>query len=253
MKHLLILFLLQSAFGADENRRRLAPEASIIDELNDQLNEGISHPRFAITALFNDGDNSQFTENTELFRIDVVMANPSVSERTSISGDGFSSLVKNPIKLLVADHADRQSNDFAILAVDEEHGSVSGIVQKDNKFVKLEQRRNERTIVMQLNFDSDEDWECMLENDYADHDHVNEEGHNGNAFKLMASEFGYGHDGHNLRQLFNSISEDIKFDNRDLYATDTFPNAWSYQVSISEDIKFDSRDLYATDIFPNAW
>lgn len=228
MKHLILCCIILSAFGSHESRRRLAPDASIIKELKQQLNDGISHPRFSITALFSEG--SSLTEyHTELFEIDVVMTNPSVSESTTFSVEGFNRPVESPIKLLVADDANPQSDDFAILAVNEKDGSVSGLVRQNNKFVKLEQSRDEQTRASQIIFDPDEDWECMFDIDSDhDHDHVHEAGHNGHAFQLMSSKL---HNRNNLRQLFNVV-DDVKLDNRELYATDTFPNAWSYQVDL---------------------
>ncbi|KAL7506271.1 hypothetical protein ACHAXN_003552 [Cyclotella atomus] len=220
MKCLFLLgALLQSALGTDnENRRRLAPNASIISEMNQQLDDGISHPRFTISALLN-GDSNLFTDedDTEAFEIDVVLTNPSVSERTSFSIDGFSRLVEDPVKILVADHINDHTNDFAILVVDEKKGIVSGMVQKNSKFVKLDQRRDGPTVATEIIFDPDEEWECLFDEHDSNHEHIHEEGQFGNAFELLSSRFGHGR---NLRR------------NRYLYATDTFPNAWSYQVDL---------------------
>lgn len=223
LKQLIFLFIvLQSAFG-NENRRRLAPGASIISELNEQLNDGISHPRFSISALLKgDVTSNSLTEDTEVFEIDVVLTNPSVGESTTFSVKGFNRPVEDTVKLLVADNP----KDFAILAVDEKAGSVSGIAQKDNHmFVKIEQLRDGPTVATQIVFDPGENWECMFD-EHSNHEHVHEADHNENAFQLMSSQR-HGHN--NLRQLFGV---DVGDENRKLYATDKFPNAWSYQVDL---------------------
>jgi hypothetical protein len=221
MKYLLLLCaLIQSTVcTANENRRRLAPDASIISEINQQLEDGISHPRFTISALLN-GDNYLFTDDTETFEIDVVLTNPSVSELTSFSTDGFSRLVEDPIKILVSDNSNDHTNDFAVLVVDEKKGSVSGIVQKNSKFVKLYQRDGS-TVATEIIFDPDEEWECMFDEHDPNHEHIHEGGQ-------ISSRLGHGR---NLRHLFNDINVNTA-ENRDLYATDTFPNAWSYQVDL---------------------
>ena len=221
MKKLLLLCLIiHLAFGTNENRRRLAPDASIINEIQQQLDQGIEHPRFSINAIL--GGENLFTDDSELFEVDVVLTNPSVSDLTTFSIDGFNRPVNAPLKLLVADHS-RQQSGFAILAVNEKKKSVSGIVQKDNLFVKLEQRSNGRTVATQITFDPDEEWECMLNKYGVDHIHDHHDVHVEDTLKHMHS----GRDGHNIRQLL-----DMGFENRKLYATDTFPNAWSYQVDL---------------------
>ena len=222
MKDLLILCLLiQLAFGTNENRRRLAPDASIINEIQQQLDQGVEHPRFSINALL--GGENLFTDDTVLFEVDVVLTNPSVGGRTTFSVDGFNRPVEAPMKLLVADHS-RQQSGFAILAVNEKKKSVSGIVQKDNLFVKLEQLRNGRTVATQITFDPDEEWECMLDKHGSDHVHDHRHAHNEDTPKHKHG----SHDGHNIRELLM----DMGFKTRKLYATDTFPNAWSYQVDL---------------------
>jgi hypothetical protein len=189
------------------HRRRLAPAASIIDELNSQLTSGIEHPRFTLTASRSPAENSNlFNDANPFFEIDVVLTNPSVSKSTTFSVDGNSSSVKNPIKLLVADRIDRHhSSGFAILAVNEENGSVSGIVQKDKQLLKLEQLRGGRTVVTEVNYDPPKNWTCLV--DSLQH---------GSTSSLELRE---KHAVHRRKT-------------RQLYATDTFPNAWSYQVDL---------------------
>jgi len=242
--------LFHSVIGTNhENRRRLAPEASIIHELEQQMSQGIKHPRFSITALFNEGQEL-ITADTELFEFDVVLTNPSVTSLTTFSVGGFTSFVENPIKLLVADHENTISNDFAILTVNEKDGSVSGIVQKGNRFMKIEQRRDEHTVAASLVFDPNEHWECMLDkhamvNDHNhNHDHDHEESHDGNLFKLMPKDLIHGQ---NLRRLFDGISTK-ETESRKLYATDTFPNAWSYQVDLYIEVDDEFVQNHDTDL-----
>lgn len=225
---LCVLFPVALCTNNNESRRRLTPGSSIINELKHQLKEGIKHPRFSITALVNQNDeNNLFTsDSSDLIEIDVVLANPSVDTMTTFSVRGFNRPVQTPMMLLVADNSNTHSGDFAILSVDEKKETVSGIVQKDNKFVKLEQRRSGQTVVTPLSFDPDEDWECMLDKhdvNHDHHDHKHGDDRNGKAFKLLSS--GLRH-GHNLRQLV----KDLELNKRQLYATDSFPNAWTYQV-----------------------
>eukprot|EP00804_Cyclotella_cryptica_P019111 CCRYP_019454-RA/>CCRYP_019454-RA protein AED:0.10 eAED:0.10 QI:0/0.93/0.88/1/0.87/0.88/17/304/1304 len=238
MRTILFIFLLMlrlaNSTGTGRARRRLNPEASIVDELSTQLADGVEHPRFTIAANYLDGDSNLFTESAlEPFEIDVVLTNPSVTESTSFSADGISSQVKNSIKLLVADQNIEDGirvNNFAILAVDEKKGSVRGIVQKNKQLVQLEQLSGRPTTISEVIFDPGDNWTCFLDHDDAGIEHA----HNDDS---------HTHKDHdNLRKLFTDIiGQHMEFDVdhssqqtklRQLYATDTFPNKWSYQVDL---------------------
>jgi len=204
-------------------RRRLSPKASIIDELNSQLADGIKHPRFTLTA--SGGSSNLFTAASP-FEIDVVLTNPSVSESTSFSVDGFNSSVQNPMKLLVADRASRNqsSGEFAILSVNEKNSSVSGIVQKDKQLFRLEQHKDGLTVVTEVNYVPPNNWTCLVNSTHY-HDETGGKEHTAEEKHV-----------HKHRQHVFDTSSTI-FNNRratkrKLYATDTFPNAWSYQVDL---------------------
>ena len=204
-------------------RRRLSPKASIIDELNSQLADGIKHPRFTLTA--SGGGSNLFTAASP-FEIDVVLTNPSVSESTSFSVDGFNSSVQNPMKLLVADRASRNqsSGEFAILSVNEKNSSVSGIVQKDKQLFRLEQLKDGLTVVTEVNYVPPNNWTCLVNSTHY-HDETGGKEHTAEEKHV-----------HKHRQHVFDTSSTI-FNNRratkrKLYATDTFPNAWSYQVDL---------------------
>eukprot|EP00804_Cyclotella_cryptica_P021238 CCRYP_001519-RA/>CCRYP_001519-RA protein AED:0.11 eAED:0.05 QI:0/0/0/0.85/0.83/0.85/7/0/577 len=203
----------------DHSRRRLSPDANIIHELNDQLNKGITHPRFTLTANFNANTNL-FTKNT-LFEVDVVFSIPSVSESTSVSVDGFSLHANDSMKILVADQNDGYSRDFAILVVDEEKSAVIGIIQKDKLLLKLEQVQGGQTVVSELTYDPPEMWTCDsddLEEEDESHDH-----HDHQPVDIRA-------DHYDPELTTTAMPTGIR--QRNLYATNTFPNAWSYQVDL---------------------
>eukprot|EP00804_Cyclotella_cryptica_P018048 CCRYP_008333-RD/>CCRYP_008333-RD protein AED:0.09 eAED:0.09 QI:172/1/1/1/0.70/0.72/25/1395/1365 len=216
-------------------RRRLAPEASIIDALSQQLADGIEHPRFTIAANYFDGDSNLF-DGSGPFEIDVVLTNPSVTELTSFSVDGISSPVKNSIKLLVADQSlqdGTRANNFAILAVDENKGSVSGIVQKNKKLLKLEQSQGGETLVTEVNYNPPTNWTCLVDATmYGEPNptHGHSDDHHNSIFDVATSAFGSRYT-----------------ENRRLYATDTFPNAWSYQVDLYIEVDGDLVNYHDSD------
>ena len=212
MMHLLLLCLLHSAIA--KSQRRLSPESSIADELNAQLTEGVAHPRFTITANYNEGSGDNLFI-AEPFEIDVVLSNSSVGDGTTFSAEGIHSPVSTSTKLLVAD-----DSNFAIIAVDED-GSVKGLVQKDSMIVSLEQSDGAVVVVNQVQFE-EEDWECLTREE-EEHAH-DPEYEDGNRRRMHTNGSKHAHE-HNLPQLFPTP-------NRKLYATDTFPNAWSYQVDL---------------------
>ena len=209
--------------------RRLEPSDNIANVIDEEIAKGITHPRFTLTAAL---EGSYAFDASEPFEVDVVLTDPSADKTTTFSVDGGESKpIFSNTKLLIADNHDGTSSNFAILEVNEELGTVKGIVQKDNKLVKWIQDAGGDAVVSETNFDPPKDWTCNvkdgskhgifkrgLEESHDDHDH---HGHS-HDFEAnivnMANHFGLG---------------TAKMQShRDLYATDDFPNAYSYQVDL---------------------
>ncbi|KAL3803899.1 hypothetical protein HJC23_004061 [Cyclotella cryptica] len=240
------------------HRRRLSPNMSIINELNEQLASGIEHPRFTLTADLKSGDDN--FASAEQVEVDVVLTNPSVSQSTSFSVDGGASkFVQTTSKFFVADQAadETLSKHFALVFVDEDEGLVSGLVQKDGKLLKLEQRQGRATFMTEVHYDPPRDWECtvaletpdLVAMDPADpygrrlaKEHENEHrhpqhnhAHHGHHHTVNLKDF---HKGDIFSDLRN-INPHLLRSRRRLYATDTFPNKWSYQVDLYIEIDGD--------------
>ena len=193
------------------------------------------HPRFTITANYDEHNGTSrngsnlFITGSQLFEIDMVLADPSAGEGTTFSVDGVSLSVSSSMKLLVPDDSSDKSSNFAILEVNED-GSVRGLVQKDEMLVSLQQLRGEEVVVSEVEFDPDEDWECMLDHEEMAKEHVHEIEDNHDGRKQKHKKGSKHARDHNLRQLFRNQKEASP--NHNLYATDTFPNALSYQVDL---------------------
>lgn len=148
-------------------RRRLEPTANLADIINEEITRGASHPRFTLTAAF-EPQPSGFMRSfrsaaPEIFELDVVLTDPSVTEATSFSiGGGESKQTNSTVKFLVADHQSADSTDFAILAVDEEAGTVKGIVQKNNQLVQWVQYPGGVAFVSEASFTPPQDWTCTV-------------------------------------------------------------------------------------------
>lgn len=233
-------------------RRRLSPDASIINALHEQMSEGIAHPRFTLTAQYEVQGGGLFA-SPEPFEIDVMLTNPSVAETTSFSVDGGPrTSVQSTSKFFIADSDHELSKEFVILAVDEDRGLVSGLVQKDGKLLKLEQRLGGPTFVTEARaFDPPKDWECTVAHDVPTH--VAKEdppGSDGGRRRVEESHEHYEHHSHHTHEhdhshhvhtLNLSSSSDSIFsqvtnidpnmlnNRRRLYRTDDFPLKWSYQ------------------------
>jgi hypothetical protein len=244
------LFLAVFAFThglSSPDRRRLAPDTNIINALHEQLANGIDHPRFTLTADYS-GGSGLFASSTT-FEVDVVLTNPSVGQTTSFSVDGGpSTSVQSTSKFFISDQLandETASKHFAILSVDEEKGLVSGLVQKDGKLLKLEQRQGGPAVVTEARpFDPPKDWKCTVQHEAPEpiakdpmdgrrlehdshHDHSNNH---------------HDHDSHTLNlsstsdsifsQVTNIDRNLLKNRRRRVYATDTYPQKWSYQVDL---------------------
>jgi hypothetical protein len=146
---------------SQHHRRRLTPNTSIINALNEQLASGVEKPHFTLTANFDDG-GSLFVNNQQV-EIDVVLTEPSVTQLTSYSIDGgASTFVNTTAKYFVSDQSASEtlSDIFSILVIDEDKGVVSGLVQKDGKLLNLEQQQGKPTLVTEVNYEPPRDWEC---------------------------------------------------------------------------------------------
>jgi hypothetical protein len=198
-------------------RRRLAPDESIIQVLNDGLNSGVKHPRFTITAI-EGGESNSFTD-AEPFQVDVVLTNPSVTNETFYSINGGENIpVDSSVKLLVADAPPGSSKSFAILQVNEEAGTVEGFVQDNGRTVKLEQHQGQPTTVRDFTFKTPKDWACTAIEPVKDHEdrHLLHE---------------HSHNPEDLTSVITGVNFNPS-NRRRVYATDTFPQAYSYQVDL---------------------
>ena len=262
LRIIVLAFLLEFAHGAHQAhtepeyipsdprrytkpRRRLEPTANVADVINQEISKGVKHPRFTLVGVLDStvqqsGLKRSFTRSSdtpESFEVDVVLTDPSVTEATSLSMGGGESKPANSItKFLVADHQAVDSNDFAILAVDEESGTVKGIVQKGNQLVKWVQYPGGVAFVSDASFDPPQDWTCTVVEEAGNEDtrrHLqeNEQGHHNNSHHGHK----HDHDHFNLASIENfaaqlGIEKMNLQSRRRVYATDTFPNEYSYQV-----------------------
>ncbi|KAL7483162.1 hypothetical protein ACHAW6_008810 [Cyclotella cf. meneghiniana] len=254
---LVSLLVFVSANPGHRQRRRLAPDVSIITALNEQLTSGIEYPRFTLFASFGDG-NSHFV-SADHIEIDVVLTKPSVSQSTTFSVDGGEIMpVQMTRNILVSDHIANNPNEtlskhFAILSIDEDKGIVSGLVQKNGKLLKLEQHQGGLTSVTEVTYDPPKDWTCTVISDYPnpkakvhidpderhliqtndnkydhDHDHSHHNRHHNHHHTAHLNDL---HHRDTVAHLGN-IDQNVLRNRRRLYATDTYPNKWSYQVDL---------------------
>lgn len=147
----------------------LQEDASIAAALNEALGSGVEHPRFVIISSYDDDGNS-FTD-PKPFAVNVIMTAPSVTEATFFSVDrGPSKPVgSSSISYLMADPA-FGAQEFAILAVDLDDGSVRGLVQKDSRLVTLEQDDGGPVVVKDAVIEP-RDWKCFTEG-HNQHNHT---------------------------------------------------------------------------------
>eukprot|EP00804_Cyclotella_cryptica_P014973 CCRYP_000585-RC/>CCRYP_000585-RC protein AED:0.21 eAED:0.21 QI:277/0.75/0.8/1/0.75/0.8/5/0/555 len=210
------------------HRRRLSPSENIIAALDSHLANGIAHPHFTLVANYNDQEENLFVPAAP-FEISVALTKSSVTEETSFSIDGGENFaVTSSVQFLIsAEEGDAGLPPaFAILTIDRNANTVSGLVQKDGKLVKLEQVEGGETTVTEVNFVPPKDWTCNVVRDDEDGRRLQERHH--------------AHDEHHHQ---HDISLDPLFDlnmldpamiqrRRKAYATDTFPNKWTFQVDL---------------------
>ena len=231
-------------FGNEHDRskrrlssRRLEPTANIANAIEEEIAKGVKHPRFTLSAAF---ENNAFVA-PEPFEVHVVMTDPSVNEATTFSIDGGLSkpAVGDTTKLLIADHHSGLTSDFAILTVDEKDGTVSGIVQKDNRLVKWVQSVGGAAIVSEANYDPPKDWTCAVDNETKEETPRRRLGktHHGHEHNHYRHSHSHSHNHFNPANIMN-VAKELGLDNvkvqshRRIYATDTFPNEYSYQVDL---------------------
>ena len=233
-------------------RRRLEPNANIAAIIEEEISNGVKHPRFTLTASVKspasqNGLRRNLNSETdgELFEVHVVLTDPSVTEATSISINGGESKPANSTtKFLVADHhadvSEESSSTFVILAVNEEDGSVKGIVHKGDQLVKWVQESGETAVVSNASYDPPQDWTCNIDeialdaetsrrlaknkNREGSHDHDDDHSHSSHSH----NHFNLG----NFAQQLGVEKMNLQSRRRRIYATDDWPNEYSYQVDM---------------------
>ena len=233
-------------------RRRLEPNANIAAIIEDEISKGVKHPRFTLTASVEspasqNGLRRNLNSETdgELFEVHVVLTDPSVTEATSISINGGESKPANSTtKFLVADHhadvSEESSSTFVILAVNEENGSVKGIVHKGDQLVMWVQESGETAVVSNASYDPPQDWTCNIDeialdaetsrrlaknkNREGSHDHDDDHSHSSHSH----NHFNLG----NFAQQLGVEKMNLQSQRRRIYATDDWPNEYSYQVDM---------------------
>lgn len=223
------------------SHRRLEPTANIASAIEEEIAKGIKHPRFTLTAAF---ESSAFIVAPEPLEVQVVLTDSSVNEATTFSIDGGPSqpAALENAKLLIADHHADSTSNFAILTVDGKDGTVSGIVQKDNRLVKWVQSAGGAAIVSEANYDPPQDWTCHVDSETKDETpkrRLGETHHRGHEHNHYRHNHNHGHshnhfDPANIQDMTKHLGIDnVKVQShRRTYATDTFPNEYTYQVDL---------------------
>jgi hypothetical protein len=265
------LFLAAFVFAhglPSSGRRLLAPNTNIIEALHEQMASGIDHPRFTLTADYSGRSGLFGSSNT--FKVDVVLTNPSVSRTTSFSVDGGpSTAVQSTSKFFISDqlaNGGTASKHFTILNVDEEKGLVRGLVQKDGKLLKLEQHQGGPTLVTEARpFDPPKDWKCTVQHEapeptakypmdgrhleqHSHHDHDHSYDHNDHDDNDSSHTLNLSSTSDSIFSQVTNIDRDLlKNRRRRVYATDTYPQKWSYQVDLYIEIDEDLVNKHDTD------
>ena len=251
------------------SRRSLKADSSIVTALIEELDAGIQNPRFTLTA--NHDSEANLFASTEPFQVNVVMTNPSVTEDTSFSINGGESkpVGPSPIRYLIADPEaqDGAPNQFAILAVNIDDGTVRGLVRQGKTTVSLSQDVGGPATVSDASHTPSKDWKCFADEMNTDHRFLSEEHKNKNHHHEHEHEHhddGHEHhdDGHEHKfpdlediaaQL--GVKVDLQKNRRRMtYKTDDFPLKWSYQVDLYIEVDtamIDARDPNDTVNIPN--
>ena len=222
-----LLIFLPSVVSLEAQRRRLAPAESIIAHIDSKLANGEAYPQFTLTANIR---GSLFAP-AEPFSIDVALTKPSLDEGATFSIDGGDPIrVNSNSQFLIS--AEQSGNSFAILSIDRDSNTVSGIVQKDGKLVRLEQREGGETLVTDVNYEPPNDWTCTALKHDEDHGMLNAHDR-----KLTEYSHDHIHKNHSSIDLskdldLNLLDADILKGRRKIWATDSFPNKYTYQVDL---------------------
>ena len=218
--------------------RRLGPTDNVIDTLNQERMKG-KYPRLILTAFFDRDEHSGLKGqlkrvlDSSPFEVKVVLTDPSVDDSTSLSIDGSQSKPTNStIEFLVADHQGESvpNDEFVFLVADEERGTIRGLVQKENRLYTWDQVVGKEAVVSEAHVVPPDNWTCAvvdqtleLENsrrlqEHHEHKHPQHSHDTSGLIKNIAAQLGV--------EKMNMKSR------RRMYGTNTFPNAYSYQVDL---------------------
>ncbi|EED95328.1 predicted protein [Thalassiosira pseudonana CCMP1335] len=261
---LVVLYFPNASTAVPTNRRRLRPSDNIIQYLENERVRGKLRPRFTLVGKIPQGDVGpvEFASDESDYDIDVVVANPSVTRSTTYSVRGGRSQPVRPptVKYLVSDpnSAIGAGIPFALLAVDESTNKVSGIVQKNNEeMMKVEQTQGGAlTFTPEEKFVA-EPWYCGVTSDFlrnggevysfkpstADHRRAEDDNRHAHTHHTQHHEHHQSYSkllrgGDIITYDFDTIAGElgdidiIKSRHRKLYATDSFPQLYTYQVDL---------------------
>lgn len=161
--------LLTQAPVATATSRRLEPNDNIVRALSEELTK-TKNPRLTLTAPIERDGIVQHNHlkgsvpEANFLEVHLVLNDQSVDETTTYSIDGGEiKPVNNTLKFLVADHQEADSSEFAFLAVDEETGTVNGIVQQNNILYKWTQEAGEIAVVSETQVIPPDNWTCTVD------------------------------------------------------------------------------------------
>jgi hypothetical protein len=212
----------KSKHSLPQRRLFLEPFDNVLYAIKEEQDNGVAFPRLTLQ-----------TEMPNL-NVDVVLTNPSVTNTTTFSIDGGESkLVKSSsTKFLVADYditEGSSKNDFAILAIDEENATVKGLVQKDNKLFSWDQRFGEAAAVSNAKIDLPQNWTFRVVK--KEQEPVIQATAINDRRRLRGEHTFDSSDTRTLADQPGLEHLNIQSHRRE-YATDTFPNKYSYQVDL---------------------
>lgn len=222
--------------------RRLEPTDNVIEAINQELLND-KNPRFVLTASLGDGvvDAAKHTGlkgpfarglDSALFEVNVVLKNPSIDDSTSLSVDGGEGKPTNStLQFLVADHQDDlSSSNFVLLVVDEEIGTIRGIVNKENRLYTWDQVVGEEAVVTEADVIPPDNWTCTVLHPTPIEDNFRRL----QETREHSSQQEHNHDHSFIKDITSMLRiEKMNLQSRrHLYATDNFPNKYSYQVDL---------------------
>jgi hypothetical protein len=234
-------------------RRRLLPQESVILVLNEEIASGSTNPHFIISADTSNA-NGLFESASTQYEIEVVLADTSVTFATTYSVNGGPSqqvqemsstkFLVSPKVLMDGSH----SGNFVLLVVNDDTGEVTGLAKREGEgLVKLQQMPGESLNATEDKFEPPADWTCGTTPEFVQshskiqhldrrlrqekHEHIHRPNEHDNH---------HHHD--NLRHSHDNLFYDFELfggdgvktfaKRRRLYATDSFPQLWTYQVDL---------------------